>query len=644
MGNDRDRPKSNPSKPIRGAPADEPTFAGLTEVDPRRALTPDDGTVSRVDTLPEDFAKLLGQKTAGLGAVIGGRFKLIEKLGGGAMGDVYVAENIAINVKVAVKLLKPDLLADAHFRNRFQREAQAIASIEHPNVARFFDLVVGDPTFLVMEYVRGTTLSARLRQSKRLPVEQAVKVALQLCQALRAAHTAGVIHRDLKPSNVILTSTLDDDEVPKLIDFGLAKLAARASEQSLTRTGQLVGTPQYMSPEQIAGKNIDARSDIYALGCLTFEMLAGQPPFTGNDDFQILYHQVHEAPPLLRTLLPDAPAALEGVLACALSKETTKRYASMADFAAALRSSVVSDGDRALSLSQATRVAQDELAVARVALAGARAAAEPREPQRDPARLFAVLAVAVVLLGFGGGFVASRLKHTPPAASSRGTLFVLSEPPNALVEVDGKALPQTTPTAAVDLAPGAHTLKIQRVGTAPVQQTVSLRAGERSVVQVTLPPVTRKLEVRSVPDGASVFLDSRLVLGETPTSFDVTDDDFHEIRVEKTGYETVVKAITPDDKGASITVPLSQQKSARGTIIVDGNQSAEVWIDEVNTGYTTPTLGLEVQAGTHTVDVRDSAGRRSQPYRVTVAQGATVRVLMNPGAAPTVLGQTSEKP
>src|SRR5262249_3893299 len=159
-----------------------------------------------------------------------------------------------------------------HFRQRFQREAQAIASIEHPNVARFFDLVVGDPTFLVMEYVRGQTLSARLREVKKLPIADAATVAIKLCQALRAAHSVGVIHRDLKPANVILTSTLDDSEVPKLIDFGLAKLAARTAEQSLTRTGQLVGTPQYMSPEQIAGKNVDARTDIYALGCLTYEM------------------------------------------------------------------------------------------------------------------------------------------------------------------------------------------------------------------------------------------------------------------------------------------------------------------------------------------------------------------------------------
>jgi serine/threonine-protein kinase len=264
--------KSDPPQPGLATSAGEEPFAGLmddTAVEGAVRL-PKQAGVSRVDTLPEDFARLLGQKPHAPGAIIGGRFKLVEKLGGGAMGDVFVAENLAIGVRVAVKLLKPDLLADPHFRQRFQREAQAIASIEHPNVARFYDLVVGDPTFLVMEYVRGETLATRLRTAGRLSPGETVRFAIRLCWALRAAHAAGVIHRDLKPANVLLASDAEQGEVPKLIDFGLAKLATRPSEQSLTRTGQLVGTPQYMSPEQIAGKDVDARSDVYALGCLAY--------------------------------------------------------------------------------------------------------------------------------------------------------------------------------------------------------------------------------------------------------------------------------------------------------------------------------------------------------------------------------------
>jgi hypothetical protein len=177
------------------------------------------------------------------------------------------------------------------------------------------------------------------------------------------------------------------------------------------------------------------------------------------------------------------------------------------------------------------------------------------------------------------------------------------------------------------------------VGTAPVSQTVTVRAGERAVVQVTLPPVTHRIEIRSVPDGASVYLDGRLVLGETPTTVEVTDDDFHELRVEKNGYETLTKALTPDDKAPGLTLTLTPEKQPRGTLMVDANSAAEVWIDGINTGYTTPTLGIEMPVGAHTVEVRDGSGRRSQSAQVNIAQGQTLRILLGAGpqaSAPTV--------
>src|SRR4051794_9193654 len=213
--------------------------------------------MSRVDTMPDGFAKLIGQQALGAGDVIGGRYKLIKSLGNGGMGQVLVAENVSIGMRVAVKLLKPELLANPEFRQRFQNEAQAVAAIEHPNVARFFDLVVGDPTFIIMEYVRGETLADRLKLGP-LPRERALEFVLRLCWGLDAAHTAGVVHRDLKPANIILAPDAEHGETPKLIDFGLAKVAASIGD-SLTRTGQIIGTPAYMSPEQINGGKVDAR-------------------------------------------------------------------------------------------------------------------------------------------------------------------------------------------------------------------------------------------------------------------------------------------------------------------------------------------------------------------------------------------------
>src|SRR3954469_12474119 len=176
--------------------------------------------MSRIDTMPDGFAKLIGQQALVVGEVIGGRYKLVQSLGNGGMGQGFVAENIAIGMRVAIKLLKPELLANPEFRARFQTEAQAVAAIEHPNVARFFDLVVGDPTFIVMEYVRGETLADRLKLGP-LPRGRALEIARRLCWGLDAAHTAGVVHRDLKPANVLLAPDAEHGEIPKLIDFGL---------------------------------------------------------------------------------------------------------------------------------------------------------------------------------------------------------------------------------------------------------------------------------------------------------------------------------------------------------------------------------------------------------------------------------------
>ena len=172
------------------------------------------------------------------------------------MGQVFVAENLAIGRRSRSRCSSPSCSPTPTFRRRFQHEAEAIAAIEHRNVARFLDLVVGDPTFLVMEYVRGPTLAQVLeRREAAATAMRAIDIAKRLCWALEAAHQRGVVHRDIKPSNVILSPDTENGEEPKLIDFGLAKLAARRRTRRLTRTGQIVGTPDYMSPEQIANKD-----------------------------------------------------------------------------------------------------------------------------------------------------------------------------------------------------------------------------------------------------------------------------------------------------------------------------------------------------------------------------------------------------
>ena len=565
---------------------------------------------SRVDTLPEDFIRLLHPPQLKIGDVIAGRYQLVERLGDGAMGTVFVAENVAIGRRVAVKVLRHELLVDPSFRQRFQHEAEAIAAIEHRNVARFLDLVVGDPTFLVMEYVRGPTLDAVLEKDRKLPVKRATHITERLCWALEAAHAAGVIHRDIKPANVILSPELEHGEEPKLIDFGLAKLAHAAVKAGLTRTGQIVGTPEYMAPEQIANKPVDARADVYALGCLLYELLTGRPPFEGSDDVQVLYQQLHDAPQPLPSQVPEAPRELVGVVMRALAKKPEDRFQSMREMATALQA--VPDGS-------------EDWSAAHVPRTGTR----PRARRRSvPRWVPPTLGALALVLGFGLG----RLPHG--AQKDATALLLISQPQGAAVELDGRPLGEPTPTSVRDLAPGAHAVKIKKGDKAVVERRVQLSPGERAVMNVVLPPSSHSVEVHSAPEGASVYLDNKLAVGETPTMIEVTDDDFHELRVEKTGFETTTRALTPDDQEPVLRLSLTPEKQPRGTLMVDSNGAAEVYIDGVDTGFTTPTLGIHVPVGEHVVELKDGANAH-MITRVRIRQGQTARVLLTPQAGKT---------
>ena len=572
--------------------------------------------MSRIDTLPDGFEKLIGRTSVIVGEVIGGRFKLIKSLGSGGMGEVFVAENIAIGMRVAVKLLKPELLANPEFRARFQNEAQAVASIEHPNVARFFDLVVGDPTFIIMEYVRGETLADRIKLGA-LPIERALAIAQRLCWGLDAAHAAGVVHRDLKPANVLLAPDAEHGETPKLIDFGLAKLAAAAGDSQLTRTGQIIGTPAYMSPEQIKGEKIDGRADVYSLGCVLFEMLTGRTPFaSGSDDVQILYRQMHEAPPPLGKFMPDVPSALDALMHKALQKDPALRYPSVQAMAAAL-------ADIAAAVDKRAGVVGTRDHSGRVVLTAQRLLDEERRARRRQLTLGALLCALVVAVVGAVAFV--RWETAPATAHS--LIVMTSQPAGARVTVDGRVLPETTPTAVRDLFPGKHEVRIEKSGYAAVERAVVLGGeSERAALDVALAPETRRVEVQTTPDGASLYVDGHLVPGTTPTTVALTVDDFHELRAERDGYETLVRALKPEDHDPTVMLHLTAERHARGTLVVEAQDVAEVWLDGVPTGLTTPTLGFRVPTGDHTIELHGSSGERSPAKKVRVTQGQTLRL------------------
>ena len=255
--------------------------------------------------------------------VYGGRYELRNQIARGGTAQVYLARDLLLDRPVALKVLFPELSSDHSFVERFRREAQAAANLMHPNIVQVFDWGESDRTyFIVMEYVDGEPLSSIIRTEAPLGDRQAASVASDIAKALSYAHRHGVVHRDIKPGNVLITA---DGQV-KVTDFGIAR--AIGVDEQVTQTGLVMGTATYFSPEQAQGLAVDARSDVYALGVVLFEMLTGRPPFSGETPVAIAYQHVREQPPPLRSLNPAVPAALEAIVLQAMAKLPAERYVS----------------------------------------------------------------------------------------------------------------------------------------------------------------------------------------------------------------------------------------------------------------------------------------------------------------------------
>ena len=251
-------------------------------------------------------------------------YRIIEKIGAGGMGEVYLAEDTELNRKVALKFLSPHFLCDADCVSRFQREAQAVAKLNHPNIVTIYEVseYQGRP-FFAMEYVEGQPLSLLIKQGG-CSLDKLLDLATQICDGLSKAHQAGIVHRDVKPANILI----DGDGRPKIADFGLATI--QGSDQ-LTGSGSTLGTIGYMSPEQLLGETVDQRSDIFSLGVILYQMLTGQLPFKGDYEATITYAIVNIEPEPLPTHLKEALPRLQGIIDRALRKDRIERYQQMTE-------------------------------------------------------------------------------------------------------------------------------------------------------------------------------------------------------------------------------------------------------------------------------------------------------------------------
>ncbi|HKW42309.1 MAG TPA: serine/threonine-protein kinase [Gemmatimonadales bacterium] len=345
-----------------------------------------------------------------VGQVVADRYHVVKKLGEGGMGEVYLAEHVKMGRRSAIKVLSPSMAHDTEAVARFNREAANASRISHPNVCAIYDF--GETSegliYLAMEFVEGEPLTDLLERQHALPPARAVGIALQVADALQAAHDLGIVHRDLKPDNIMVTRGRDGADVVKVVDFGIAKAVGGGDTQKVTKTGLVVGTPEFMSPEQLSGDPLDGRSDVYSLGLVLFKMLTGKLPFEGTTVQDTMVKRLTEEPTTLADARPDLrfPPGLQATLDAALTRSPVDRYQSAAKFAhdVAAVLGVPRAAAAALPPTRADADARTEL-LRRSTSSGAPPLARSTPAKR---RSLVPVVIGVVVLGGAGAAVALR--------------------------------------------------------------------------------------------------------------------------------------------------------------------------------------------------------------------------------------------
>ena len=319
-----------------------------------------------------------------VGELIAKRYELEELVGAGGMSSVYRAHDSLLERHVALKVMHEQLITDGDHVERFRREARLAAQLSHPNIVTVIDRgEQEDRQFIVFEYVEGENLKSLIVREAPLPEREAVELALQIAEGLAFAHANGLVHRDVKPQNVLLT----EDGRAKVTDFGIAR--SIDVHRGLTRTGTVMGTSDYISPEQARGGPVDACSDIYSLGAVLYELLTGEVPFPGENFVSVAMRHLNEPVPSVRGQRPDVSPRLDAAVQSAMAKDPDDRYPSMDAFAAELRACLADPGGAALGSADATVVVPGPSRFAR----------RPRRPQRAPAERPSVWPLILLLAG-----------------------------------------------------------------------------------------------------------------------------------------------------------------------------------------------------------------------------------------------------
>lgn len=496
-------------------------------------------------TAPSDVA--LDEDTL-VGRVVEGRFHVLERLAAGGMGVVYKAEQQPLGRLVALKILELQNGAiDESFSQRFFLEASAAAKLAHPNtiVVHDYGKTSDDLYFIAMEYLDGGTLSARLKKQGPLLPPEAIHVAMQIASSLRDAHQQGLVHRDLKPGNVMFTPRGGDPLFIKVLDFGLVKMVGEGQNLNLTQSGVMMGSPRYMSPEQVKSQAVDARTDIYSFGAVLFHAITGRPPFVSGSAFEAMNHHVYTAAPSLHDAWAHCPAGpqLDAVVRKCLEKDPANRFQTMDDVMGALRACAGEAGASASvgsylgvgSTSSADAPAPTAPPVAAPPMAAPQPAPTPAPVQGPPP------SQKTLLYQPAPSFPAPQpVPQAAPAPSSGGMLWKVLLGAFVLLFAGvaaGAAAWLLIPVDEVEPTPEPPTPEPVAVEPAPEPEPEPEPAPVPEPAPATAEAAPSPLMLRTDPPGATVRRDGA-DLGDTPIPLLIATGERWTVEISHEGYET----------------------------------------------------------------------------------------------------------
>jgi serine/threonine-protein kinase len=500
-----------------------------------------------------------------IGLILGDRYRLITRIGEGGMGTVYLAEHVALGKRVAVKVLRPEYSRDEELVRRFEQEARAASQVGHENIVDVVDFgrTAGGSLYFVMEVLEGESLARLIHREGALPVERALRVLAQICRALGAAHARGVVHRDLKPENVLLVPRDDGTDLVKVLDFGISKTHGVPDGGRITRAGSIIGTPEYMAPEQAMATAVDHRCDVYAFGVLAYEMLTGTLPFHGETPLATLLKHQGEPPEPPSRRRPDLPPEAEAMVLKALVKRPEGRQQDMSEVAADLSRALAAVGLAPMmtpmkgmpppppSAGGTARFPSPRRPSSR----GETVALEPDEVVTAPPRRAAPPAPAPT---------ARRTVPTPPPDFDR-----VRRRPRAVLLGGVSAAALAVVGVATGLVPLGRSLPVPAAPPAPSPVATPAATLASAVPPAAPAPVAPsvprfRVTLRSVPPGVEVFRGGHR-LGATPLDVELDAGGEAEYRFARSGYRSLERRVRAGEGMVEVRLAKAERRARKET-------------------------------------------------------------------------------